>query len=297
MTDPKRIYLAGKIGKDDWRHEAVRGLRDAMQGSCPPDASNKPWPVLQRAIFNRFDYVGPFFTSCDHGCWHGKSSHGNDVTPSGHYQDTDGRDRILMDCRAAISRADLVFVWLDSMDAYGTIAEIGFADALSMLRGASGAEALPDIFIASPPGFDPSGEMWFASRMASGGGIITKSPHNALRNYLIECGWFFDSPLEREFWNAWICNPSNDDLPLEMQHEVLSGRYRLDFAHLASKTAIEVDGFAYHSDRRQFERDRKRDRELSEAGWRTIRFASQELTKDVNKCAEQAARMIQAAIR
>ena len=57
------IYIAGKIGKNDFRHALIPGLREHHPDSGPLDCG-------------AFRYVGPFFESCDHGCRHGRNSHG-----------------------------------------------------------------------------------------------------------------------------------------------------------------------------------------------------------------------------
>jgi len=53
-----RIYLAGKIAQNDWRHELFPGLRGAEDFDGPPAR----WG---------FDYAGPYFISDDHGLQHG----------------------------------------------------------------------------------------------------------------------------------------------------------------------------------------------------------------------------------
>jgi very-short-patch-repair endonuclease len=57
-------------------------------------------------------------------------------------------------------------------------------------------------------------------------------------------------------------------------HCVLIGpkRYFLDIAFPAARLAIEVDGRAYHSDARSFQRDRRRQNDLVAAGWTVLRF-------------------------
>jgi len=67
-----RIYLAGKIAKNDWRHEVVTNLGRAL---VIGDQWSR-WPVLEKAVFGAHDYVGPFFISDDHGCAHGAGAHG-----------------------------------------------------------------------------------------------------------------------------------------------------------------------------------------------------------------------------
>ncbi len=46
----------------------------------------------------------------------------------------------------------------------------------------------------------------------------------------------------------------------------------IDLAHVRLKIAIEVDGHAFHSQRREFERDRLKQNELVIAGWTVLRF-------------------------
>ena len=51
-----------------------------------------------------------------------------------------------------------------------------------------------------------------------------------------------------------------------------SGLIRLDLAYPGTKLAIELDGYAWHMDRRAFERDRERDNQLRAMGWTVLRF-------------------------
>ena len=99
----------------------------------------------------------------------------------------------------------------------------------------------------------------------------------------------FDSSIEAAFWETW---QSHSTIRLVRQHQILN--YRLDFAHLASRTAIELDGYYFHADPEHFRKDRQRDRELSEQGWRVIRFAGDEIVADVERCVEEALRLIRA---
>lgn len=54
----------------------------------------------------------------------------------------------------------------------------------------------------------------------------------------------------------------------------------IDFADPELKIAIEVDGRAFHSDRRSFERDRKRQNMLVTRGWIVLRFTWERLVND-----------------
>ncbi len=59
------------------------------------------------------------------------------------------------------------------------------------------------------------------------------------------------------------------------QHVVRDGSVfvaRVDFAWPALRLAVEADGFAYHSDREAYRRDRERLNQLERLGWRVLRF-------------------------
>lgn len=77
---------------------------------------------------------------------------------------------------------------------------------------------------------------------------------------------------------------------LKHQHRV--SPYLLDFAHLESMVAIEVDGHEYHKTKEQRARDAKRDRHLAKCGWTVIRFTGSEVYEDSAKCAKEAAGII-----
>lgn len=72
----------------------------------------------------------------------------------------------------------------------------------------------------------------------------------------------------------------------------LSG-YVIDIAFVAAKVAIEVDGFAFHSDHEAFQNDRLRQNVISVAGWQILRFTWLDLTE----YPERVLATIRAAIR
>jgi very-short-patch-repair endonuclease len=53
---------------------------------------------------------------------------------------------------------------------------------------------------------------------------------------------------------------------------------RIDIAFVAERIAIEVDGFAYHSDRDRYQRDRSRQNQLVTSGWTVLRFTWEDIT-------------------
>jgi hypothetical protein len=140
---PIKVYLAGKIRKDCWRHKLVTGLREHhwSLGHLPQD---------------HFTYVGPFFVGCDHGCYHQSNSHGNGV---GCWPDRDAdQQEVGRLCRESVNNADLVFCFIDSLDCYGTIAEIERANTLGK-----------PVVIAFANGIakEHNNEMWFVCTLAA----------------------------------------------------------------------------------------------------------------------------------
>jgi very-short-patch-repair endonuclease len=60
---------------------------------------------------------------------------------------------------------------------------------------------------------------------------------------------------------------------------VPSGRVIVDVAFPDRRVAVEVDGWAWHTDPERFQRDRNRQNELVTAGWTVLRFTWLDLTE------------------
>jgi very-short-patch-repair endonuclease len=58
------------------------------------------------------------------------------------------------------------------------------------------------------------------------------------------------------------------------------GRYEVDLLWREARLIVEVDGYAYHSGRPAFERDRKRDAELQALGFRVMRVTWRQLVDE-----------------
>lgn len=82
------------------------------------------------------------------------------------------------------------------------------------------------------------------------------------------------SPIEAQFWAAHHELQLSELEGLVTQHLVTVGaaRYTLDFALVDRKIAIELDGYAWHSSRAAWAKDRRRDLALGLLGWVTYRF-------------------------
>lgn len=66
----------------------------------------------------------------------------------------------------------------------------------------------------------------------------------------------------------------------------------VDFAWPAARLIAELDGFAYHSTRDAFERDRARDATLQAAGWRVVRITHRRLAEQPREVARLLTRLL-----
>jgi hypothetical protein len=134
------LYLAGKIGPHDFRHDLIPPLRGYRHEYGPLDCG-------------RFDYVGPFFECCDHGCTHGPGSHGVLGQPGlgcEEYPRTT-QHRVWQRNARAVREATAVFAYIEANDAYGSLVEIGWAQE----RGTPlGIVFAPDV---------DADQMWYAT--------------------------------------------------------------------------------------------------------------------------------------
>jgi hypothetical protein len=152
------VYVAGKIRKNDWRlglplaesEVNGRGPVDSIQGF-----SATGFPIIRfvKAGISEHSYTGPFFISCDHGCYHGENDHGLGTDSGG-----DGsvfavrQQEVVRLCKEAVDRADVVFCWVDDPTIYGSLFELGYAHAKQK-----------DIWIAGP---ERISDHWFAEAHA-----------------------------------------------------------------------------------------------------------------------------------
>jgi hypothetical protein len=159
LTKP-RIYFAGKIGSNDWRQGIIpTALRSVFSdGDC--------FTPMEEFFDHSFEldcggfiYCGPFFIGCDHACYHGPGKHGavgansiedgEEKTPD--IEST--RDRIFEVNVARLEKADLVFAYIESVDCYGTLIELGQAHRMGKR-----------IAVRLPP--EHRAEMWMVERTA-----------------------------------------------------------------------------------------------------------------------------------
>ena len=93
---------------------------------------------------------------------------------------------------------------------------------------------------------------------------------------LADMGWGTErtrSDLERDFLALLRAHGLS---PPEVNARI--GPYEVDFLWRTERLIVELDGYAYHSSRAQFESDRRRDREFQRMGFVVLRFADRELS-------------------
>jgi len=91
-----------------------------------------------------------------------------------------------------------------------------------------------------------------------------------------------DSPLEAQFLQLWQML-GGPELEREYRFEPMR-RWRADFAHIASRTLIEIEGGLYQQGRHQrlhgYQADCEKYNWATMTGWRVIRLTSAMLTPD-----------------
>lgn len=124
----QKIYLAGKVEKNGWREQIIN-IRDIL-------STASDLPLTFNIGLNEYLYTGPCIIGCDHGCFHSSTSHGSlggCSTGSLKGDKFNHKKRVKLHelCLKQISESDIVFAYIDCNTCFGTIAEIGYARALS----------------------------------------------------------------------------------------------------------------------------------------------------------------------
>lgn len=95
------------------------------------------------------------------------------------------------------------------------------------------------------------------------------------------------SPLEVDL--LVLCRKAR--LPLPEVNVLIEG-HLVDFLWPVERLVIETDGYAFHSDRGAFEQDRKRDLDLTAAGYEVGRFTYRMIAREPNVCVERIRRAL-----
>ncbi|NYE07311.1 very-short-patch-repair endonuclease [Bacillus niacini] len=84
-----------------------------------------------------------------------------------------------------------------------------------------------------------------------------------------------ESPIERQLYDAL------ENRGYAVTSQVPCGKYRIDLALIGPRIAIECDGKAYHSSPKAKARDRRKDKCLTENGWKVLRFTGRQIMRDM----------------
>jgi len=318
-----KVYLAGKVTKNGWRTDLVGGAE--LNGMFLAD-HEKPWPVLERAIFGEHDYVGPFLYGCDHGCFHGDGQHGMTLGEDRACAVEDffvGRKEIVRRCLDAVRLADLVFCWLEAPEDYGSMVEIGFALALGkkVVIGAQDFDLIESHWFATDASFLIPRETPEAALRLALERVHTPEepvPASSIKYGLpIEAWRRCESPIERALLAGIVTVASRGGIPAVFklrdkdinltvaagtpmiiwpQYHVCAHRtdFMIEFGRV--KAVVECDGHDYHErTKKQAERDRGLDRAFQREGFRVFRFTGSEIWEGPEACAAALIRDMQSA--
>ena len=161
MKAPLRIYVAGRMQYREYDHigrqeplinRALLGIDlDKSDGKDDGNEYKEGLPEPFWFGIKQHLYVGPFCLGDNHGCLNDAPHHLIDSCSYGNVT----QETVVQVCKRQIASADLVFAWLgdDSLEAHGTLAEIGYAKGLGKLT-----------VVAYTPADSP--KTWFAKKLA-----------------------------------------------------------------------------------------------------------------------------------
>lgn len=302
ITEPKDnrpyVYLAGKINGSYYSDQQTGVKQDWRWSIIGNELFDWDWNY---SYFDDFIYVGPFYSpGKSHDAYQLKNCHG-----VGSFMEWSEftKTKTVEYCLGAVNDADIIFAWIDSTTAHGTIVEIATACANGWGRKVT--LATPVCNCIEPVDRWEEGhtcipaEIWFLTTLVEmTGGTVVQSVEpkpafdEALKIYNRKyCK--FNSVPEKEFWTRIINDQNRGLLYNKVVPQQPVGKYRIDFAIPELKFGIEIDGLAYHNGQESFMRDRSRQREIESQGWRIVRFAAKEISLDVDKCFNEAEKIAQ----
>jgi hypothetical protein len=95
-----------------------------------------------------------------------------------------------------------------------------------------------------------------------------------------------------EFVRRFLAFLMDHDLPRPLVSRLIPDIGECDFVWPDARLIVELDGYATHGTRAQFERDRARDRAAQVAGWRVIRITWRQLRDEAGQLAADLRRLL-----
>ncbi len=99
-------------------------------------------------------------------------------------------------------------------------------------------------------------------------------------------------PTRSELEDAFLAFCKRFKLP-RPKVNIKIGEYEVDFYFEAARLIVELDGYAYHSDRTAFERDRTRDLDAKADGRETVRITHRQITREPTRLAARLHTILQ----
>lgn len=190
---PRKVYMAGKIENPtiDWR----RTIDPFYPSNYLPGYHN---------------YVGPYpiqgggHTVSQVPSTHGLNSNGkygeydkNDIDENNYYHNVYeatadfNKELVVRRCLEGIDQCDILFAWINTLDCYGTIAEIGYASAKGkvIFIGISRDLEIPNSVFLEPSRkhngcLESSHDLWFVESLADSS-FYSDSPRHAFDYFLV----------------------------------------------------------------------------------------------------------------
>ena len=167
LKEPIRVYFAGKVRKGDCDYRSMLFQNNRIMSSVIGTEMTTYNGSCIESSAGTVKYWGPSALSCDHGCWHDSdhgivnpadasmhwstfyqhchyqresnpqyftwNSRGEGGCPDGHREDNGlSRMQAVERCKFQIMQAEALYGYIDSNDCYGTLVEIGFANAMGI---------------------------------------------------------------------------------------------------------------------------------------------------------------------
>jgi hypothetical protein len=204
FKEPIRVYFAGKVKKGYCDYRSILFQNDRVMSSAIGTDMALYYNSCIELSAGSVIYWGPSALSCDHGCWH-DSDHGivNPFDSSKHWsicehfhyqresnpsyftyesrgdegscpdaQNGLSRMQAVERCKFQIMQAEALYAYIDSSDCYGTLVEIGYANAIGIPVHLVFSRQLPhcqDVKTRCDHGEyeDDHDDFWFVKEMAA----------------------------------------------------------------------------------------------------------------------------------